>query len=145
MRPNLPPQEQRVHCPLEPDVKLADLAFGQGYDGNVRKAQVLEQRCDVRLIATDAVERFSQHNIEPVALGVLQERLNARTQDHAGARNGGVMIDSSNLPLLALCLFPAKPKLVVDRASALNVGRIAGVEHNTGHRLVSGSAIPRQP
>ena len=36
-------------------MKLADLAFGEGDDGDAGEAQMLEQRGHIRLIAGDAV------------------------------------------------------------------------------------------
>ncbi len=48
-------EEQGVHGALEADMKLADLAFGEGDDGDAGEAQMLEQRGHIRLIAGDAV------------------------------------------------------------------------------------------
>jgi hypothetical protein len=50
-------QEQRVHGALEADMKLVDLAFGEGEDRHTREAQALEDARHVLLIAADAVER----------------------------------------------------------------------------------------
>jgi hypothetical protein len=64
------------------------------------QAQMLEQAGDIGLMAVHAVERFREHHVELAALRVLDKRLNARSQDHAGARERGVIIDADNLPLL---------------------------------------------
>ncbi len=78
-------EEQGVHGALQPDVQLVDLALGQGDDLNAGEVQVLEQGGDVGLVAADAVQRLGQDNFELTALGVLQQGLDAGTQDHAGA------------------------------------------------------------
>ena len=48
-------QEKGVHGALEPKVQLADFALGQRDDRHTGKAKMLEQRGDIRLIATDAI------------------------------------------------------------------------------------------
>jgi hypothetical protein len=45
-------------------VKFGDFAFGQGHDLHASKAQMLEQRCYISLIARDAVQCFRKHNVE---------------------------------------------------------------------------------
>jgi len=114
-------------------MKLADLTFGERDDRHPGKTQMLEQGGDICLIAADAVEGFRHHDIEHAALRVLQKLLNARTQDHARTRYRGVVIGADDRPCLALGLLPAKPELVLDRAFALIVRRIAGIKRNAGH------------
>ncbi len=126
-------QEQGIHRALEADMKLADLPFGQGDDLHAREAQMLEQSGDIRLIAGDAVQRLTQHHIESAPLSILQERLDTRPQDHARPGDGGIMIGAGDLPSLPPGMFPAKPELILDRAFALVVGRIAGIERDAGH------------
>ena len=138
-------EEQGVHGALEADMQLADLAFGEGDDGNAREAQMLEQRGDIGLIAGDPVERLGQHYVEQPALCVLQQRLDAGPQDHARARDGGVVIGASDLPSLASGMLPAEAELVLDRPFALVVGRIAGIERDAGHRVISVLSIPCRP
>ena len=65
-------EEERVHRAFQPDVKFRDLAFAQREDLHASEAKMLEQRCDIGLIAAHAVQRFSQHPIEFASLGVLQ-------------------------------------------------------------------------
>ena len=95
-------QEERIHRSLQTDMQLADLAFGQGGNGHAGKLEVLEQRCHVRLIAADPVEGLSHHEVEATGLGVLQQRLDARTQDHARPGKPGILVCANNLPALAL-------------------------------------------
>ena len=126
-------QQEGVHRALETDVKLTDLALGEGDDGDIREAQVLEQRGDIRLIAGDPVQRLGQHDIKHTALRILQQRLNTRSEDHAGARDGGIVIGARDLPLLTSGVLAAEAELVLDRAFALVVGRIASIERDATH------------
>ena len=64
-------QEQGVHGALEAHVKLADLALGEGDDGNAGEAQMLEQRGDIRLIAGNPVQCLGQHHVEQTAVANL--------------------------------------------------------------------------
>jgi hypothetical protein len=48
-------QEQGIHRSFEADMKLGDFPFGQGNDLYAGKAQMLEQRRHIGLIARDAV------------------------------------------------------------------------------------------
>jgi len=74
-------EEQRVHRTLEANMKLVDLAFRQGEDGDAREAQAFEYPRHVLLIAADAVQRLGQHNVEAAGLCVGKQRLNARTDE----------------------------------------------------------------
>ncbi len=57
-------QEQRVHGAFETDMKLVDLALGEGEDRHARETQALEDAGHVLLIAADAVQRLGQHHVE---------------------------------------------------------------------------------
>ena len=102
---------------------------------------MLEQRCHVGLVAAHAVQRLGKHDLEFAALGVLQERLQARPKDHAGAGDGGVMIGANDFPLLPRRMFVADAELILDRGDTLVVGGIAGVERNPDHRVVSSRSV----
>jgi hypothetical protein len=54
-------------------VKFGDFTFCQRDDRNAGKAQLLEQGYYVRLVAADAIERLSEHDIERTALSILQQ------------------------------------------------------------------------
>src|SRR5690606_27812259 len=62
--------KQGVHRAFEADMKLVDLAFGQGDYGDARKAQALEHGGHVLLIAADAVQRLGQYDVEAAHLRV---------------------------------------------------------------------------
>ena len=126
-------EEQGVHCALEADMKLADLALGQGDDLNAGEAQMFEEGRHVRLVAAHAVQCLGQHHVERAALGVLQDGLHARPQDHAGARYRGIVIGANNLPSFPAGVLTADAELILDGGLPLVVGRIARVERNLGH------------
>ena len=114
-------QEQRVHRPLEPDMELADLALGQRHHRHPGEAQVLVERRHVGLVAAHPVERLGNQDLEHSPPRVLQQRLDARTQDHAAARDGGILVGARDLPALAFCALAADPELVLDRGLPLQV------------------------
>src|SRR5271166_5532080 len=47
------------------------------------------------------------------------------------------MVGADDFPLFPRRMLPADTELVLDRGGALIVGRIAGVERNPGHGLIS--------
>jgi hypothetical protein len=47
-------QEQSVHRPLEADVQVRDVAFGERDDVDAGEGETLEEACGVFLIATEA-------------------------------------------------------------------------------------------
>jgi hypothetical protein len=62
-----------------------------------------------------------------LALRILQERLDARSQNHAGAGNSCILVSADDRPRLALSLLSADAQLVFDRRIALIVRGIAGI------------------
>jgi hypothetical protein len=115
-------QEQGIHRALEADMKLGDFALGQGDDLHTGKAQMLERRRHVALIARDAIQRLGEYNVELAAPGVLQQRLDTRAKNDAGAGDGGIMIGIDDLPTLLPRMFTTDTKLVLDRRHTLVVG-----------------------
>ena len=126
-------EEQRIHRALEADMQLGDFALGQCDDFDTGKFQVFEEDRYIGLIATNAIERLRQHDLELTGGRILQQRLNARTQGDAGAGNGGVLIGARHLPFFPRRLIAADAELIVDGGRALHVGGIAGVERDAGH------------
>ena len=137
-------QEQRVHRALQADVKLVDLALGERDERHSGEAQVLVEDRNVGLVAAHPVERLGDHDLEPAAPCVFEQRLDAGAQDDARARDRRVPISVLDLPALALRLLAADAELVLDGGRPLLVGRIAGIERTVqGHGL--GSPIVRAP
>lgn len=67
-----------------------------------------------------------------------------RTQDHAVARDRGVLVHAGNRPVLALGVLPADPNLVFDSSGPLLVGRVPGIQRGvTVHG--AGSPVSRRP
>ncbi|GAA09929.1 hypothetical protein ATPR_2933 [Acetobacter tropicalis NBRC 101654] len=138
-------QEQRVHRALETDMKVGDFSFGEGDDPHAGIVHALEDAGDVLLVAGEAIHRLGQHNLEPSALGIGDQRLDTGSHQ-GGARDGMVGILFDDGPALFLRVGAAHPKLVGDRGVALVVGRIAGVERDLHGGLSltvrSGGAAP---
>jgi hypothetical protein len=59
-------------------MQLADLAFGQGDDADAGKAQPLEQRGDVLLVARQPVQRLGHDDVERGLPGTFEQRPIAR-------------------------------------------------------------------
>jgi hypothetical protein len=57
-------EEAGVHCTFEPDVKLSDFSFCKCHNANACKTHQFEERGDMLLIATDAIERLGEDNVE---------------------------------------------------------------------------------
>jgi hypothetical protein len=73
-------QEQGVHRALETDVEVGDVAFGDGHDVHAGKGEALEQSGGVFLVATEAVQRLGEHDIESAVQRIAHQRLKARAQ-----------------------------------------------------------------
>ena len=128
-------EEQRIHRALEADMQFGDFSLGQRDDFDTGELQVFEQDRYIGLIATNAIKRLRQHDLELTGARILQQRLNARTQGDAGTGNGGVLIGTCHLPIFPRRLIAADAELIVDGRHALHVGGIAGVERDRGHRV----------
>ena len=74
-------QKQSVHRSLQADVKLADLAFGEGHDLHRGKAHAFEEASGVLLVTADTIECLCVDEIEFVLDPILQERLNSRPHE----------------------------------------------------------------
>ena len=76
-------QEQRVHRPFEPDVQMRDVAFGERDDVDAGKGETLEEPGGVFLVATEAVQRFSKHDVEAAIQRVPHQSLETRAQQRS--------------------------------------------------------------
>ena len=61
-------------------MKLTDFAFRKRHDTNACKAHQLEEGGDMFLIATDAIERLGEHNVELAFPRTLEEFLITRAE-----------------------------------------------------------------
>jgi len=68
-------QEQRIHRPFEPDVQMRDVAFGERDDAYAGKGEALEETSGVFLVTAEAVQRFSEHDVESAVQGIAHQRL----------------------------------------------------------------------
>ena len=116
-------------------MQLGDFAFSERDEWDARKLQMLEQCRHIGLIARHAVERLGEDDIELARLRVGEQPLDAGTQNHARARDRGILIRAFDLPPFALCAFAADTLLVGDRRRALLIGGIAGIERGADHDI----------
>src|SRR5216683_1487660 len=107
-------QKQGIHRAFEADMKFGDFAFGQGHDLYAGKAQMLEQRRHIGLIARNAIQRLGEYNVELGALGVLQQRLDTRPENDTSTRDSGVMIGIDDFPMLPARMLTTDTELVLD-------------------------------
>jgi hypothetical protein len=126
-------------------MQLGDFAFGQSDDSHTGKAQMLEQRGHIGLVAGDAIQRLGQDDVEPAALGILQQGLDAGPKNDAGAGDGRVLIGFDDLPSLPTRMLATDSELVLDRRDPLVIGGIAGVNHGLQHGVFSGSVLASNP
>jgi len=109
-------------------MELADLALGQGEDAHPAEAQLLVEGGDVLLVAGQPVEGLGHDNVEGAGAGILQQLLVAGPQP-AGAGAGRIAVGRHQRPALPVNTLPADADLVLDRGLALEIGRVAGVDH----------------
>ena len=115
-------------------MQLADLALGQRDEADAGEAELLVERCDVLLVAGQAVERLGDHDLEGAGTRVLQQLLVAGPKA-ARAAHAVIRIGRDRRPAFRRDPGCAEPHLVLDRGVALKVGRIPGIDGGTqGHR-----------
>ncbi|HEY0875842.1 MAG TPA: hypothetical protein VGD94_20370 [Vicinamibacterales bacterium] len=106
-------QEQRVHRPLEPDVQVRDVAFRKGDDVDAGEGEAFEEPGGVFLVAAEAVQRLSEHDVKATVQRVPHQRLESRAQQRrAGDRMVGELL--RDRPALARGELAADAELVCD-------------------------------
>jgi hypothetical protein len=106
-------QEQGVHRPLEPDVQVRDVAFGERDDVHAGEGETLEETRGVFLVAAEAVQRFGEDDIEAPVQRVAHHRLEPRAKQRgAGDRVIRELLNDS--PALARPKLAADSELVCD-------------------------------
>src|SRR6476661_10505527 len=124
-------------------MKLTDFAFRKRYDTNACKAHQLEEGGDMFLIATNAIKRLGEHNVELAFTRILKEFLITRPE-LARARYATVRVCCGERPFFANDPLSANKELILDRCRALEIGRIAGVyAHAHDGSLPSRSCVER--
>ena len=73
-------QKQGVHRALEPDVQVRDVAFGERDDVHAGEGEALEESGGVFLVATEAVQRLGEHDIEAAIQRIAHQRLESCAQ-----------------------------------------------------------------
>jgi hypothetical protein len=130
-------QEQRVHGPLEPDVQVRDVTFGERDDVDAGEGEALEETRGVFLVATEAVKRFRKHDVEAAVQRVPHQGLESGAQERCtGDRMIGELL--SDRPALARGELAADPQLVRDRRVPLVVGGVPRVDRNLHCTVPSG-------
>jgi hypothetical protein len=103
-------------------MQLTDFSFRKRHDTNACKVHQLEERGDMFLIATDAIERLGEHNVELAIARTLKKFLIA-SPEVAGARYATVSVCCGERPFFANDPLSANKELVLNRGRALEVGR----------------------
>jgi hypothetical protein len=97
----------------------------------------LEEACGVFLVATEAVERFGEHDVEVAVQRVPHQRLKSGAQKRCtGDRVIGELL--RDRPALARDELATDAQLVRDRRVALIVGRVPRVDRNLHCTVTSG-------
>src|SRR3546814_15833560 len=78
-------------------------------------------------------------------LRVGEQPLDAGSQNHARARDRGILIGAFDLPPLTRCAFAADTLLVGDRRRTLLIGGIAGIERGADHDIFLWRRAKRTP
>jgi hypothetical protein len=87
-------QEQCIHRPLEPDVQVRDVAFGERDDVDTGEGETLEETGGVLLVTTEAVQRFGEDDVEAAIQCVPHQRLKSGAQERStGDRMVGELLD----------------------------------------------------
>ena len=68
-------QKQRIHRAFEADVQVGDVTFRERDDVHPGEGETLEETGGVFLVATEAVERFRQYDVESPIQRVSHQRL----------------------------------------------------------------------
>ena len=107
-------------------MELTDFSFRKRHDTNACKAHQLEERGNMLLIATDAIQRLGKHNVELAFPRIVEEFLVTRAE-LARAGYSTIRVGCGERPFLANDPLSANKELVLNRCRALEIGRIAGV------------------
>jgi hypothetical protein len=113
-------QEEGVHRPLQSDMQLTDLAFGECEQLDPSEAKSLEEPGDVFEIARETVERLGYDDVEPPAACVFKQLL-IRGPKCARAAHGAIGVGLEICPALLIYPLAAEPHLILDRRLALKV------------------------
>lgn len=111
-------QEQRVHRPLEADVQVRDVAFGEGDDAHAGERETLEEPGGVLLVTAESIERLGQYHVEFAPQRGGHQRLESRAQKCGPGDRviGELAIDAPVLPLRER---PTDPNLIRNRGVPL--------------------------
>ncbi|MDC7808831.1 hypothetical protein PQS32_01630 [Sphingomonas koreensis] len=112
-------------------MQLTDLALAHRAQLDAGELQALEDRGDIGLVSSDAIERLGNYQFEGAGLRAGEQRVEAgalvgRTGDREIAMNLG------DVEAVAARIFPAHARLILGRARVLQVGREAGVDRGAG-------------
>ncbi len=120
--------------PLRPICSSLIVAFGEGDDPHAGKAQPLEDRGDVCLIAGEPVQRFGYDDIEVSRARIAASAPGCRGASGSRRKSRDRCSGSTTCQPFALRRCFAKPELIFDRGFALHVGGVAGVNDGCAHR-----------
>src|SRR5580704_11979126 len=110
-------------------MKFADFSFRKRHDTNACKAHQLEEGGDMLLIATDAIERLREHNVEFAFPRTLEEFLITRTEvARAPIYHGPCILRRASISRErpAQCKRGPDPQSMLRVGGRTNIGRIPG-------------------
>jgi hypothetical protein len=121
---------------VQTDVQLRYLSLRNRYDLDARKSQLLEQRCDILLIAGKSVESFRYNDVEGACPSILQEFLvpGAKT---IRSTDGMVRVSGGQSPAFSLNTSAAEPHLILDRGIPLKVGGVPGIDGGSRYYILN--------
>jgi len=74
-------QEERVHCALQTNVQVRDVALGQSDDVGAGEGEALEEACCVLRVSAKPVQRLCEDDVEAPVEGVAHQRLEPGAQE----------------------------------------------------------------
>lgn len=94
-------EEKGIHGSFEPNVELADFAFGKCNNSNACECHLLEEGGDVLLVAAQPIKGFGNDDIEAALPGTSQKILKICTKVTCPA-DGVIAKNSNDLPTFAI-------------------------------------------
>jgi hypothetical protein len=106
-------EKQGIHRPLEADVQVRNVPFGERDDVDAFEGESLEQAGGIFLIAAETVQRFRKDDVKSLSQCVPHQGLNPWTQQRR-SRHRVVRVFALDVPALTLGELATHTKLIGD-------------------------------